>query len=136
MADEPDVALLAGFIAGKIGTPSGGEVLYRAKALEHPLVIEQVTTGQLYRVTVEPYVEQERRYEGPIEVGQTFIWEPDQPHAWALVKVEEAKLDQPEPVVLARIVDGRDKGKSYFNDEDRFREACWQGPIKEAADVE
>ena len=53
-------------------------------------------------------------YRGEIEVGMTFIWEPNKPHARQIVKV--VRIDRSHDD--ARIWTG-----SVWNEESRFREA-------------
>jgi hypothetical protein len=58
---------------------------------------------------------------GEIEVGQQFIWEPETPHAKALVtvtRVQDIHGDE------RRIWTRDEAGNETWNDESRFREAC------------
>jgi hypothetical protein len=69
-------------------------------------------------------------YKGPIEPGMRFIWEPTNSYARAEVEVLKLGNTFNEPSVLTR--GGRGlyrQGDEYWNTEERFREACWQGPI-------
>jgi hypothetical protein len=77
-------------------------------------------------------------YEGEIKIGDQFEWcpygDPGWPHAWALVKVTgilshgedmpftDSEDDQPEAAAIIECED--QKGKRYWNDLSRFREAC------------
>lgn len=62
--------------------------------------------------------------QGPILVGQRFIWEPSDSHAWASIRVTRIAKDKIESEVLA----GNGAGTKCWNDEDRFREACVRAP--------
>jgi hypothetical protein len=60
-------------------------------------------------------------YDGPIEVGERFVWEPDKPHARANVTVTEVR-NRPNDERVIQTLD--DEGRYHWNEESRFREAC------------
>lgn len=68
-------------------------------------------------------------YEGPIEVGMTFLWEPMKPHATVHIKVASVVDNGEEKWIETRSWVARDKvsggydGDPGWNDEGRFREA-------------
>ncbi len=66
-------------------------------------------------------------YQGPIKVGQVFIWEKDTVRAWARVKVTKI---EPRPgdetrihTLILKTTSGKDEGREVWNDISRFREA-------------
>lgn len=66
-------------------------------------------------------------YDGPIDIGMYFIWEPDNPKAWQHVmvsRIDERPHDERAIwVVHIRTTPGLIK-EPVWNDESRFREAC------------
>lgn len=78
--------------------------------------------------------DQSKDYDGKIEVGQEFIWEPDKPHARAIIKVTEIKASGPEDgpddeIWIGSKTVGDDQ--TYWNEESRFREAVIPAPRAE-----
>jgi hypothetical protein len=70
--------------------------------------------------------ESERRLDGPIEVGDAFVWEPDKPHAFAYVVVTAIREVEGDRWVETVGVSG-----THWNEESRFRQAC----VRPAADL-
>lgn len=67
-------------------------------------------------------------WDGPIEVGDHFIWEPDKPAVWCHVVVVRVYCEDDRCVIWARVIHGdlrNPPGSESWNDESRFREACW-----------
>ena len=80
-----------------------------------------------------------RPYDGPIEVGQIFAWEPDIPTARCLCIVSRIELEPPPPMIVHHAQgtavlsngfgpviwtwDFPDRTKECWNNEDSFREA-------------
>ena len=63
-------------------------------------------------------------YDGKIEPGMQFEWEPSKPHAHAGVEVTEVKTVDGDRLVYAKVLWGKgEKDKIYWNDMSRFREA-------------
>ena len=62
--------------------------------------------------------------EGPIEIGQKFIWEPNLPHAYCRLIVTDITQDRwGDGIIWSRDLDKPDT-KPNWNNESRFREAC------------
>lgn len=60
--------------------------------------------------------------QGPIEVGQRFIWEKDNPKARInIVVTKVVEYSNDETAIHTKQVHG---GDEVWNDESRFREAC------------
>jgi hypothetical protein len=74
-----------------------------------------------------------RLLEGPIEVGQRFIWEPHSPRAWAHIEVTrvQEKPDD-ERRIWVKTLRGNGSTGETWNDESRFREACVRAPVETA----
>lgn len=71
-------------------------------------------------------------YEGPINVGDVFVWEPTNPDAMATVRVIRVNLvegDQGNTKIITERFPGG--GEEHWNFEDRFREACVKVPMNE-----
>lgn len=66
-----------------------------------------------------------RPLQGPIEVGQRFIWEPDIPASWALVEVTRVQtIEGDETRIWTKGLAGFHVPEQVWNEESRFREAC------------
>jgi len=67
-------------------------------------------------------------YDGPINPGDHFIWEPDKPSAWCHIEVMRVEdRGTTDRVVWTRVVQSNrfnPEGQETWNDESRFREAC------------
>ncbi len=59
--------------------------------------------------------------EGPITVGDHFIWEPTQPHAYERIVVTELYHNPDTGTLWIKAQGARG---AYWNEEPRFREAC------------
>lgn len=57
--------------------------------------------------------------QGVVRVGEYYAWEPDKPHAFAVVRVVaiEGEWIRTEDVAT---------GMKHWNEISRFREACWR----------
>ena len=71
--------------------------------------------------------EAEVGYTGPITAGMEFIWEKDNPHAWARIVVTRVeKPTNDERRIWTKTLQGMSAspvGQETWNDESRFREA-------------
>jgi hypothetical protein len=67
-----------------------------------------------------PYVSGYRRGAPRPKIGTQWIWEPNKPHAYAHVEVVEVKWNGEEWWIGLRDLGG----DRYWNDLDRFWEAC------------
>lgn len=84
-------------------------------------------------------------YEGPIEKGMRFLWEPMKPHATEHLIVIERRINEDDEMwittrawVATSKVDGGYTGQTCWNDESRFREAVIPviTPPEEYPDIE
>lgn len=70
-------------------------------------------------------------YDGPIEPGMCFWWEPESAYAFCEVRVTRLADEGPggERLIYATPSTGRDAGNEYGNNESRFREAVVLIPV-------
>jgi hypothetical protein len=94
-------------------------------AKRHGDALERIATA----LEKEAISGEERRYEGPIGLGVRFVWEPDKDHLRETVEVVETGPHfRGDPSVKVRPISA--KGCDYWVEEERFREACWMGPVE------
>jgi hypothetical protein len=62
-----------------------------------------------------------------------FVWEPTKPHAAEGIEVTEVKHNGEALWIKSRPVRMYNgiRGPECWNEENRFREACWMGPVEE-----
>lgn len=90
-----------------------------------PLRQQQVAARERLLATVPDELESKiELLEGPIEVGQEFIWEPNEPHARMHIVVSGIvqKVNEETRIWSHSIAETPDD--ATWNDESRFREAC------------
>ena len=69
--------------------------------------------------------------QGQINVGDTYVWEPNDPNAYELVVVTAIRSSSHGSQIQSTGVKGK-----FWNDETRFREACTRQKTKVAPDVD
>lgn len=90
-----------------------------------PTETELRATGRQFSISPDKI----QRYDGPIEVGMRFIWEPDDPRAFALIEVTRLIDRSPdERIIWSKRVRAARAGPTKADDdvwseEGRFREA-------------
>jgi hypothetical protein len=107
-----------------------GNVQRRSRRTEQELETALNGWGFFAYLDSNNYPQLQHWYNGPIQVGDFFIWEPTKPHTREFVQVmkiirkEESKAT--EDRIVTRSLSANQKLTTEFpwNDESRFREAC------------